>query len=169
MAETPKDTPDPIEEPESLRSGLERVADGKPDRSFEISMIVTGGAPSQRYSFEFAAKGTGTASTRMSDEKSDRRGVSDQRFEASELADLARNILQSGVLDTATDPPRFLPDTLVGILDIKYGTSRLRHYFAADAEQARVQDAVPPAAVTKAAEAIYAVGARRMSKRSVKP
>jgi hypothetical protein len=169
MAKTPKDTPEPIEEPQSLRSALERAADGKPDRGFEISLLVTGGAPSQRYRFEFAARGTGSLSTRLADDVSDRQGKSAERLGASDLADLARSILGSGVLETPAEPPRFLPDTIVGILDITNGTSRFRRYFAADTEQAEVQDAVPPPALVKAADAIYAVGAQRMSKRSVKP
>jgi hypothetical protein len=169
MSETPKDTPEPIEEPASLRSALERAAEGKPDRGFEVSLLVTGGAPSQRYRFEFTARGTGALSIRLSDDVSDRRGESDERLDPSEFADLARTILRSGVLDTPADTPRLLPDTLVGILGVNAGTSRFRRYFAADPEQARVQDAQPPAALVKPVDAIYALGARRMSKRSVKP
>ena len=169
MASTPKATPDPIEEPEALKRALERAAEGKPDRRFTISMLVAGGAPSQRYRFEFAARGTGAVSSRLACEPSERRADADDRIEPSELADLARAVLASGVLDTPPDPPRFLPDTLVGILDITYGKSRLRRYFAADPDQAKVQNAEPPAGVAKAADAIYAFGARRMGTRSVKP
>jgi hypothetical protein len=169
MAETPKETPEPLEEPESVKSALERAAEGKPDRRFAISLIVTGGAPSQHYRFEFAARGTGTLAARLSCEPSDRQGRSDERLEPAELAELARGVLASGVLDTPAEPPRFLPDTLVGILDITSGTTRFRRYFAADREQADVQDAGPPPGLAKAADAIYALGAKRMGKRSVKP
>jgi hypothetical protein len=169
MAETPKETPEPLEEPESVKPALERAAEGKPDRRFAISLVVTGGAPSQRYRFEFAARGTGTFSAQLSDEPADQRERSEERLESAELAGLARDVLASGVLDTPADPPRFLPDTLVGILDITSGTTRFRRYFAADREQADVQAAVPPPGLAKAADAVYALGAKRMGRRTVKP
>lgn len=169
MAETPKHTPEPIEEPQALRSALERAAEGKPDRSIEISLRVSGGAPSQRYRFEFTARGTGSLSTRISDEASDRQGRSDERLDPSEFANLARDVLRSGVLETPAETPRFLPDTVVGILDISGRASHFRRYFAADPDQAQIQDAQPPSALIKAADALYAEGARRMSQRSVKP
>lgn len=169
MTETPKDSPEPIGEPASLRSALERAADGKPDREFEISLVVTGGAPSQRYRFEFTARGSGALSTRLSDDMAGRQGRSQERLDPSEVADLARTILGSGVLETAADSPRLLPDTLVGILDISSGRTHFRRYFAADSDQAQVQDAQPPRAIAKVADAIYALSAKRMSRRSVKP
>jgi len=169
MPYTPKDTPEPIEEPEALRSALERAADGKADRRLEISLRVAGGAPSQRYRFEFVARGTGTASSELSCEATDRRGKSDERLEPAELAELARKVLASGILDTPAEPPRFLPDTLVGILDITNGTTSFRRYFAAEADQAQVQAAAPPAGVAEAADAIFSLGAKRMGKRSIKP
>jgi hypothetical protein len=164
-----KDTPEPIEEPEELRSALQRAADGKADRKFEISLRVAGGAPSQRYRFEFVARGTGTASSELSDDAADRREKSDERLDPAELADLARKVLASDILDTPAEAPRFLPDTLVGILDITNGTTRFRRYFAVDADQAQVQAATPPARVAEAADAIFSLGAKRMGKRSIKP
>jgi hypothetical protein len=169
MRETPKDSPEPIEEPEALRSALERAADGKADRRFKISLRVAGGAPSQRYRFEFVARGTGTASSEVSCEVTDQHGKSDERLDPAELADLARKVLASGILDTPAEPPRFLPDTLVGILDITNGKTSFRRYFAADADQAQVQAAAPPAGVDEAADAIFSLGAKRVGRRSIKP
>jgi hypothetical protein len=169
MPDTQKDAPEPIEEPEALRSALERAADGKADRRFEISLRVAGGAPSQRYRFEFIARGTGTASTELDCEATDRQGKSTERLEPAELAELARKVLASGILDTPAEAPRFLPDTLVAVLYITNGTTSFRRYFAADADQAQVQGAAPPAGVAEAADAIFSLGAKRMGKRSVKP
>jgi hypothetical protein len=169
MADASKATPDPIEDTAPLKRALERAADGKPDRRLSISMLVAGGAPSQRYRFEFAARGSGAVSSRLACEPSERSGDAEVSVEPSELAELARAVLASGVLDTPARAPRFLPDTLVGILDVTYGSSRVRRYFAADPDQAKVQDAEPPAGVARAADAIYAFGARRMGRESVKP
>jgi hypothetical protein len=169
MRETPKDSPEPIEEPEALRSALERAADGKADRRFKISLRVAGGAPSQRYRFEFVARGTGTASSEVSCEATDQHEKSDERLDPAELAELARKVLASGILDTPAEPPRFLPDTLVGILDITNGETSFRRYFAADADQAQVQAAAPAAGVDEAADAIFSLGAKRVGRRSIKP
>lgn len=169
MPDNPKHTPEPIEDPEALRSALERAADGKADRRLKISLRVAGGAPSQRYRFEFVARGTGTASSELSDDATDRREKSDERVEPAELADLARKMLASGILDTPAEAPRFLPDTLVGILDITNGRTSFRRYFAADADQAQVQAASPPAGVAEAADAVLSLGAKRIGKRSIKP
>ncbi|MDQ3874992.1 MAG: hypothetical protein M3322_05495 [Actinomycetota bacterium] len=170
MAETEKARPEPIEEPGSLYAVLDRTAKGEVDPELRISLLVVGGAPSQRYRFDFAASGSGEVSAELACDLSNRRGKAEGRKLAEgQFAALARAILASGVLEAPAEPPRFLPDTVVGILELSDGTSRRRWYFAADPEQARSQQAEPPRAVADAADAIYAVAGRLMRKRSVKP
>jgi len=170
VAKTPKAKPEPIEEPESLTASLERAAKGDVDPKLSVSLVVAGGAPSQRYHFDLAASGSGEVRTEFGDERSDRRGKARERkLDETQFAEHVRAILASGVLETPTEMPRFLPDTVVGILELADATSRRRWYFAADPEQARSQGAIPPPALVKAADAIFALGGKVMGKRSVKP
>ena len=72
-------------------------------------------------------------------------------------------------LDAPVETPSFLPDTLIGILEISDGTAARRIYFAADPEQARTQGKVPPREVLEAVDAVYAVGASLSGTRNIKP
>ncbi len=164
--------PEPIEEDESLEQKLERAAGDEVDRELRVSLLVAGGAPSQRYRFRFAADGSGRVQAELGCELSGREGESRRRtLDRKQFGDLVRDIVSSGVLEAPAKQPRFLPDTVVGTLELSDGRSSLRWDFAADPEQAKTQGAVPPPAVAKAADEIYSRGARLMGKRtpSVKP
>jgi hypothetical protein len=88
---------------------------------------------------------------------------------SDEFTELLRRIVDSNVLDTPPAPPRFLPDTLVGSFEVARGGSVYQAYFAADPEQARTQNAVPGPELQKALDAVYAVGARLLGQRSIRP
>lgn len=170
MAER-KQRPEPIEETESLEQKLDRATRGEVDRELRVSRLVAGGVPSQRYRFHFAAEGSGRIRCELRCELSSREGKASRRkLDPEQVADLIRTIVASGVLDVPAEQPRFVPDTVVGTLELSDGRSNLRWDFAADPEQARTQDALPPPALEKAADEIYALGRRLMGKRaSVKP
>jgi hypothetical protein len=171
MADTAKATPAPIEEPASLKGALEAAAGGAVEPGLEISLVVAGGAPSQRYRFAFRGSGAGDVECDLECQPSKRRGTSKPRAkpDQAQFADLVRAILASGLLEVPQQQPRFLPDTVVGRLEISDGSSRQRWYFAADPDQASVQELQTPPAVAKAADALYAAGGRLMGMRSVKP
>jgi hypothetical protein len=170
VAETEKARPEPIEEPESLKAALERAAKGEIDPELRISLLVVGGAPSQRYHFDFAAFGSGEVYAELSCDLSNRRGKAEGRkLDEAQFAELVGAILASGLLEAPAELPGFLPDTVVGILELSDGASTLRWYFAADPEQAHSQEAEPPPALVRAADSIYALAGRLMGKRSVKP
>ena len=171
MAER-KPRPEPTEEAESLERKLERAARDEVDRELRVSLLVAGGVPSQRYRFHFAADGSGRVRCELDCDLSDRKGKAGRRTLAQkEFADLVRAIVASGVLEVSAEQPRFVPDTVVGSLELSDGRSSLRWDFAADPEQAKTQGAVPPPAVERAADEIYSLGGRLMGKRtaSVKP
>ena len=73
------------------------------------------------------------------------------------------------VVKLPQEQPLFLPDTLVGILEVSDGTNLRRLYFAADPEQAKTQGKKPPPELVQAVDAIYAIGAKLTGKRRVKP
>ena len=166
-----KARPQPLGEAESLEQKLERAARDEVDRELRVSLMVAGGAPSQRYRFHFAATGAGQVRCELGCELSDRSGKASRQVHQREVAELVRAIVASGVLKVAPEEPRFLPDTVVGTLELSDGRSSLRWDFAADPEQAKTQDAVPPPALERAADEIYSLGARLMNKRrpAVKP
>lgn len=171
MAER-KPKPGPIEGERSLEQKLERAARDEVDRELRVSLLVAGGAPSQRYRFRFDADGSGQAQAELGCELSGREGdATGRRLARKEFADLVREIVASGLLEVPMEQPRFLPDTVVGTLELSDGRSSLRWDFAADPEQARAQAAVPPPAVERAVGQIYSRGAKLMGKRapSVKP
>jgi hypothetical protein len=171
MAER-KPRPEPIEEIQSLEQKLERAARDEVDRDLRVSLLVAGGVPSQRYRFHFAAVGSGQVRCELDCELSGRKAKASRRtLDRKQFADLVRAIVGSGVLQVSTEQPRFLPDTIVGTLELSDGRSSLRWDFAADPEQAKTQGAVPPSAVERAADEIYSLGGRLMGKRapSVKP
>ena len=73
------------------------------------------------------------------------------------------------MLAARPEPARFLPDTVVGILEITVGGSTYRTYFAADPDQAAVQGRTPPAEVLAAADAVYATAGRVLGIDDVRP
>jgi len=76
---------------------------------------------------------------------------------------------ETPVVKLPQEQPLFLPDTLVGILEVSDGTSLRRFYFAADPEQAKTQGKISPPELLQAVDAIYAAGAKLTGNRRVKP
>lgn len=137
-------------------------------RRVTIRLRVRGGMPSQHYLFEFEASGDGTMRSRLECRVSGRTGettsatISQQGFAA-----LLRQVVAA--LGMAQEQPRFLPDTVIGVLEVSDGVTTRRIYFAADPEQAKTQGLTLPAELRRAVDAIYALGAKQLRMRSVKP
>ena len=85
------------------------------------------------------------------------------------MSSLHRSLLRSEFLSTKTEPPRFLPDTLVGIIEVSSGETAHRVYYAADPDQAAVQGLSTPAAVLEAAEALYKAAEKILEIKDVRP
>lgn len=171
MAPADKPQPSGAQPQISLNERLSRaLADETIRRSLSVKMTVRGGLPSKKYSFEFAASGDGAATCRFEDQLRQRSGESGKARTAlsdKEFVALLKKLQPA--LERPTEPPSFLPDTLVGILEISDGSVVRRIYFAADPEQAKTQGKVPPREVLQAVEAVYAVGASLSGSRNVKP
>jgi hypothetical protein len=152
----------------------ERVSRGIDDetgrRSLQVKLKVRGGLPSQKYAFDFAAGGDGAATCQVEDQLRKRAGASGTKrstLSDKEFVSLLKKVQPA--LDSPVEPPSFLPDTVIGILEISDGTATRRIYFAADPEQARTQGKVPPREVLEAADAVYAAGASLLGARNIKP
>lgn len=171
MDDEDKARPGEIEDLGSLKLAISRAASGgERGPGVKISLHVSGGAPSQLYAFEFSVDARGNAACRLDDQSSDRHAeVPSYQLDEEELLRLLRSVRESGLLDLPDEIPRFLPDTIIGILEISDGVSTFRRYFAAEDEQAKTQNKEPPAAVTEVAEAIYTAGRKLTHEQSVKP
>jgi hypothetical protein len=137
-------------------------------RPFIVKMKVGGGLRSQAYSFDFTATGDGRAECRFECRLSGRSGESRKStFGEKDFLTLLRKVLSAVRLPQ--HQPRFLPDTLVGIIEVSDGHEVYRIYFAADPDQAETQGLTPRPELVAAINAIYSAGAKLTGQRSIKP
>lgn len=171
MAQPDKPQPTAAPPPQSLNERVARALDDLASRrTLSIKMKVRGGLSSKKYAFDFAASGDGAATIRFEDQLRQRTGESGAKgttFGDREFVRLLEKVRPA--LEVALEPPSFLPDTVIGILEVSDGTTTRRIYFAADPEQARTQGKVPPREVLEAVEAVYAAGASLSGSRNIKP
>jgi hypothetical protein len=169
MEQNKKKPPSIAPEQHSLSENLAlAIKDEGVRRGFSVKMKVRGGIPSQGYSFDFSAAGDGTAECTFECRLSDRKGQSQKaNLAPKDLVALLGKLER--VVKLPQEQPLFLPDTLVGILEVSDGTSLRRFYFAADPEQAKTQGRIPPPELLQAVDAIYAAGAKLTGNRRVKP
>lgn len=153
----------------TLRDNLElAMRDDAVRRAFRVEMLVAGGLPEKSYRLEFLLSGAGDVTCRFACRLSKRESRAEKAsLEAKQVTTILRAARR--VLELPDEPPRFLPDTLVGFVEISDGNQTRRIYFAADPEQAKTQGKVPPADLKTLVDAIYANAARLMGERSVKP
>lgn len=161
------DRPDPRAE---LSAALRRASEGMVDDDLAISLAVSGGVQEQRYQMEFRTRGGEIEECAIGCAMSDRRAQTKGRGVDPKLfADLSKKLLRSRVLELRQEPPRFLPDTLIGVITIQQGELEHRVFFAADPDQASVQGADPPKAVMEAAEALYSAAGAILQLDDVRP
>ncbi len=154
-----------------LRANFKKaLADETVRKRFSVSLHVAGGLKQQAYQFNLEASGKGHVRCDTRCDLTKRTGRTGKRsFSDKDFTDLLKQIQISKVLSMTPETPQFLPDTVVGRLEISDGEVTHRFYFAADEEQAKTQGKVPPKALRDATDAIYKIGARLMRKSTVKP
>lgn len=163
----------------ALRPGLgrslaESVALAQEQREgaedLRVRLRIGGGAPSQRYQLEFEVAATGEARALLRDELTDRRAQAEPgRLEPGEVQRLLGTIDEVALLRTEPVQPAFLPDTVVGILEVSDGSDLYRTYFIADPAQAEAQERPPPEAVRAVVEQIYELVARLLDIEDPRP
>ena len=170
MPTNDKARPASLEPDDPLRAALDRAAAGDVDERLTIDLSVSGGMPSQAYRLEHRIGGDLRARASLVDERAGRRREAQRSdIERDEVAVVARRIVESGVLDVPVAPPRFLPDTVVGLIEISDGEHTFRAWFAADPDQASVQESPPQPEVVAAAAALYASAGELMGEDSLGP
>jgi hypothetical protein len=149
---------------------LKAVQEPRAAEEITVTLKISGGLPSQAYRFEFRASGKGDVHCEMASELTSRQAKTRARkLESKQFAALLRGLIASGVLEVPQEPPYFLPDTLVGLLEISDGKSAHRIYFAADPDQASVQEQAPRPEVKKAVDLIYSLASKVTGARAIKP
>ena len=163
MAELQKDKP--AAQPggptvlDNLRLALRDEAER---RRFHVRLNVRGGR------LEFDMAGSGEVQSQYADALSKREGRTDKAaLDSRQVLAILKTLAPA--LELADEQPRFLPDTLVGTLEISDGTNTHRIYFAADPDQAKAQGKSLPPALQAAVNSIYAAAAKLLGQRSVKP
>lgn len=171
MATHEKDQPNLRPTPsDSLHQSLAAQAERGPIPETRVSLRIAGGLPSQSFHLEVEATGDESGHSRIHCKLSGRRAETERtRLDAQEFQELLGEIVKSGVLKLREERPLFLPDTVVGILEISDGESTRRYYFAADPDQAETQGKVPPPELRKAVDVVYRLGSRLTGLESVKP
>jgi hypothetical protein len=169
MAQSEKKKPSVAPGPPSLAENLTlALKDDRVRRSFRVKLTIHGGVRGQDYSFEFLATGDGTAECRFECSLSGRKGGPEKFSHADKDFTSLLGKLQK-TLQLPHEQPQFLPDTLVGVLEVSDGVNVRRLYFAADLEQAKTQGKSPPLELLAAVDAIYSIAAKLTGKRSVRP
>ena len=170
MAGKDKQHPESLVRANVLTEALSRAAKGEVDDQLSISFLVTGGAGEQAYKLVLRATGGRIDSCALSCAMSDRHTeVQEAKIDPKALTSLYRSLLKSGLLSSDAKSPLFLPDTVVGIIEVALGETRHRVYFAADPDQAAVQGLTTPKGVLEAAEALYKAAEEVLEIDNVKP
>ena len=165
---------EPIENPEAfgtLYQSLKRgLADVEARGKLAISLHISGGLPSQSYHFDFRIAGNEVTNCELDCTLTGRKGnLESIVIEQDDYALLLRALLERQVLEIPQETPRFLPDTVVGYLEVMDGESSQRIYFAADENQASVQDKLPSPELLATIEPIYLIAGKLLDMESVKP
>jgi hypothetical protein len=146
------------------------VSDPASARDLRISLLVEGGAPSERYEFAYEAAGSGEATARMRNELTGREARSRTvELAPGDFAELLSTIDVSQLLRAADKAHPIPPDSVIGILELSDGAQRVSTVFMADAEQARDAGYEIPPAIAKAVERIYDLAAKQLDEKDVRP
>lgn len=165
-----KSTPESLDQIDVVVDALTRAAEGGEGDDVVIDFRVAGGAPDQRYKLQLTTAGRRLDTCSLRCDKSDRHQVAErQKVDLDLVSSLAQRLLGSELLSVRDEAPRFLPDTLVGIITITVGDVTRRFYFAADPDQAAVQGLTTPPAILAAADALYDVAGRVLDIDNVRP
>jgi hypothetical protein len=165
-----KKRPDPLIKSEVLTAALSRAAKGNIDDDLSISFRVAGGVHEQHYRLVLRTRGGRIDNCAFDCALSDRHSEKNKcAIDQKTISSLYSSLLRSEILYMKPEPPRFLPDTLVGIIEITSGENTHRVYFAADPDQAEVQGLSTPPAVLAAAEALYKTTGKILEIKNARP
>jgi hypothetical protein len=165
-----KAAPEPLDPSDLMATALTRAAAGEGIDDLAIDFRVAGGAPGQRYKLVLTTAGQRLERCSVECALSGRRTASDDKEAGEQIVSaLAERLLASELLSIREPTPKFLPDTLIGIITLSVGGLERRFYFAADPDQASVQGLTTPRALLAAADTLYDTAAQVLGMENVRP
>ena len=130
-----------------------------------IHLRVTGGPPRQRFDLDLRIEGDGTIVSRLHDDLERRETSKRVKLEHARLEPIYAEIARSGLLDTDAKAAPFIPDSLIGVIEIEGN----RWLFYADREQAEAADARAPEGILAATRQLMQVAASALNLPSISP
>ena len=152
-----------------LRQALVNAIDDVSQRGdVTVQLKIRGGLPSQRYIFDFSATGEGKAHCSFECALSKRSGRSNEHgVSPNQIQELLKQL--PAAVTCSLEGEWFLPDTLLGILDISAGGYSRRFVYAADPEQAKTQGKALPEQLKRVINTIHRIAAKLTGVRSTNP
>lgn len=139
-----------------------------PAEPLVIDLKMSGGVESQRYRLDLSVTGDGRVTCHLLDQLKDRDAEAEAQLEAVELSPIHKRLLATGVLDADIASSIFPPDTVIGLLSLKYGgTPGFRTRFSPEPEKVPGYQLVP--AIDAAVEVLLEVGARVLQMEAIGP
>jgi hypothetical protein len=141
----------------------------KGKKNFSIQLTISGGLPTKAYQLFIKLDGDGRMSCRY-DSKLDRhKDEKSVQLDDKEIQQLINLLGKTRIFDFKQPPPRFIPDTVVGKLEIYLANLYHVQYFVADEKQAKYQEFPTHLALPKVLDWLYKKGARLLNKKNIKP
>ena len=142
--------------------------DKKQDQDIRVYLTVSGGLPAKAYHFSFAIEKNGQLHCRYN-VKGQHKLETTTKAEPNDIIELTQLLAKTRVFDFQQPPPRFVPDTVVGKLEIYVGDLYHVQYFAADEKQAAHNQMPTHTELHKVLNWIYNRASQLLKKKNLKP
>lgn len=142
--------------------------DKKQDQDIRVYLTVSGGLPAKAFHFSFAIEKSGRLHCSYN-VKGQRKLETTTKTEQHDISELMQLLSKTRVFDFQQPPPRFVPDTVVGKLEIYVGDLYHVQYFAADEKQAAHNQMPTHPELHKVLDWIYHRASRMLNKKNLKP
>jgi hypothetical protein len=138
-------------------------------KDINVRLFIKGGIPSQSYRFQLNLNGRGEVDCFIDDKLRQRHGEAKAVINIEQSVQLFSQILKANILNIFNENTLFLPDTLVGYLEITYQKYKHRVYFTPLEDQAEVQNMRMPGGLEVILEQLFDIGSKALKIDSVNP
>jgi hypothetical protein len=142
---------------------------GMGERNFKIQLTVSGGLPAKAYYFSIQLEKNGPMVCRYDSKLDRRKDEKSTKTDDKDVDQLISLLRKTRIFDFKQPPPRFIPDTVVGKLEIYLDDLYHVQYFVADEKQAKSQYVPTHSALADVVDWLYDKGARSLNRKTIKP